>query len=348
MSGANNAAAIFALALSPDDENKYVAIAGAGPKTSDVAVLERSTGKMVHHGLAIPSKEEQAKGVQVNAIWSMAYALDGKSVAFGDSFGGVWIWDFKEAPKRLGKHPNKPVVGTTNKVRFVHFFDNHTLVSVAENGTANRWDPSKGPQNPDPLKDFDTEGNAIFRVALSPDEKWYAVAVKKPLVVLRSVDGDATKNRKIKIKQSEFARAVAFDVKSDRLAVSIGGRLSQEGFLMEAPDHIAFYDLKDRDAAPKGPPTSLYRAWFFAFHPGGKDVAIAAGENHEVTLWNLADMDQPVSVMAGAGKSLWAVALSADGYQIAFRDQRNPAECLIPTTAARDRGAFSIRRSENG
>ena len=35
-------------------------------------------------------------------------------------------------------------------------------------------------------------------------------------------------------------------------------------------------------------------------------------------------MDKPVSVMAGVGKSLWAVALSADGNQIAFRDERDP------------------------
>src|SRR5438128_1197486 len=36
--------AIFALALSPDKENKNVAVAGIGQPTSTVAILERATG----------------------------------------------------------------------------------------------------------------------------------------------------------------------------------------------------------------------------------------------------------------------------------------------------------------
>ena len=40
-------------------------------------------------------------------------------------------------PQRLGKHDRQ---GQVNKVRFVHFFDDNTLVSVAEYGSAKFWD----------------------------------------------------------------------------------------------------------------------------------------------------------------------------------------------------------------
>ena len=261
------------MALSPDDENKYVAIDGFGVKTSDVAVLERSSGKMVHHAVAVPPK-----GEQTNSLWSIAYAPDGGSVAFGDSFGGVWTWDFKELS--TARQTFRPAaVGTTNKVRHqLHLLtnavdfrrrgerDSESLGSVRE--------PSL-----DPLKNFDTEGNAIFRVALSPDEKWYAAApANKPFVVLRSVDGDPAKNRKIPLNEGEIARAVAFDLNSERLALSIASRLEKKkGFLMEAPDRLAFYNLNSKLVEPEGP-HDLYRAWFFAFHPNGKEVAIAAGQ----------------------------------------------------------------------
>ena len=59
-------------------------------------------------------------------------------------------------------------------------------------------------------------------------------------------------------------------------------------------------------------------------------LAIASGENHGgQSLAHSTTGSSPFSVMAGAGKSLWDVGLSADGNQLAFRDQRNP-EALDP------------------
>jgi WD40 repeat protein len=328
--------AIFALALSPDKENKHVAIAGLGPLTSAVAVLERATGKVLHQTYAKPTDGEQA-----DAIWSLAYAPDGKRVAFGDSFGGVWIWDFTNDARLVARHGHKR--DKTNKIRLVHFYDEETLLSVAEDGSIRRVDLLPQGVNVKALDPFETNNKTIFRVTISRDKKWFAAGIEGNFVLLRSLDGK-TKHQ-ISLQEREFPRAVAFDRDSERLAVSIGRTSSESPFYMETEDRIVFYDLNGKPTAPEGP-RGLYRAWFIAFHPNKKDVAIAAGENHEVTLWRLADMREPVSVMSGAGKALWDVALSTDGSQIAFRDQRNP-KALDPNARAQGPWrAFDLLRRE--
>jgi hypothetical protein len=53
-------------------------------------------------------------------------------------------------------------------------------------------------------------------------------------------------------------------------------------------------------------------------------LAVAGGDNHEVTLWNLGKPREPVRVLRGDGRGLWQVALSADGKYLGFQDQRDP------------------------
>jgi WD40 repeat protein len=312
--------AIFALALSPDDENKYVAIGGLGPRTGDVAVLERSTGKMIHHGTAR----------QGNAIWSMAYAPDGQQVAFGDSFGGVWTWDFTRDPVRLGKHPDPLAADETNQVRLVYFADRNTVVTIAERGSICQWDATKPDATPKAVEAFGTGGRPIFRVTVSPDHQWYAAAVdpnpklqganRNPVVLVRKAGSKQTPIA-ITFTNNERARAVAFDPESKRLAISVSRPPEGNRYAMDGDDHICFYNLEGQRLKPDGP-QGIFRAWCIAFHPNNKDFAIAGGENSDVTLWNLARMDQPVSTMTGVGRALWDVAVSTDGKQVAFRDQR--------------------------
>jgi WD40 repeat protein len=323
--------AIFALALSPDEGNKHVAIAGLGQPTSTVVVLDRATGKMLHRTVAGTLKGEK----DPNSIWSLAYAPDGQRIAFGDSLGGVWLCDLTAKKNsegqlpcsRLYQHPvpKKDETKETNVVRLVHFFRKNELYSVAEDGSVRRYDldTKKKPTEEEPFKIGD---HALFRAAVSPDEKWIAVVTKGPVLIVRSVS-DPTKGRRFTLGAREFGRAVAFDPSSKRLAVAVGRTLDQR-FYMEDQDRIDFYDLENNFDKTEGP-SNLYRAWYIAFHSNGKDIAVAEGENHEVKLWRLnektkcLDRDaKPVSVMVGAGRALWDVAISEDGKQIGFRDQR--------------------------
>ena len=56
-----------------------------------------------------------------------------------------------------------------------------------------------------------------------------------------------------------------------------------------------------------GPPHT-YRAECLAFHPREKYLAVADGDNHEVTLWDLDKPTEPAAVLRGAGSCLWGVA----------------------------------------
>src|SRR5262249_13049720 len=53
----------------------------------------------------------------------------------------------------------------------------------------------------------------------------------------------------------------------------------------------------------------------------GDRLAIAGGDNQEVTLWDAAAM-QRLEVRGGTGSGLWGVRLTADGRYLAFNDKR--------------------------
>src|SRR5450432_269453 len=125
---------IYAMCLSPEPEQPWIAVAGFGLNVANLVIIERATGKLVA-GL-----DPQTQVVTT----ALAFAPGGKQLAYGDDDGRIWLWNYqlgdgeKAVPQpqatQVGSHGIRP--GTTNRIRLLHFFDNSKLLSVAEDGHA--------------------------------------------------------------------------------------------------------------------------------------------------------------------------------------------------------------------
>jgi WD40 repeat protein len=307
--------AIYALALSPDQGGRRVAVGGFGVRDSTVAVIDRTTGHILHTVRPQGKPDEN-----FYAVRAVAFAPSGDQVAYGTTDGSVWLWDFK-TNHLLGKHKGKAVF---NRVRLVHFLDDKRLLSVAESGEVLRWDLAASPPTPTALAPVRVEDYSCYRATLSPDGRWLAAAAKGPVVAVRSLDGKQRKD--IRLEKGQFPRGVAFDPRGRRLAVSIGTIPDPDrpGFHVEGDDRIRFYDLTASPPTATDGPRHTYRAESLAFHPDGGHLAVAGGDNHEVSLWDLLHPDRPAGVMEGDGTCLWGVALSPNGRHLGFLPRRDP------------------------
>src|SRR5262249_18832222 len=124
---------MYALALSPDRESRYVAVAGQGLTVGAVAVLDRLQGTIKHITTRLPKGKHGTN-------WAIAYAPSGKQVAYGSQFGMIWVWDLADGapaePRLLGRHDGPEYT----YVRAMHYLDEHHLLSVAETGQVLLWD----------------------------------------------------------------------------------------------------------------------------------------------------------------------------------------------------------------
>src|SRR5262249_9332902 len=103
---------IYALAISPDQEHRYVAIAGLGLFTGTAVVLDRVKGQVMH---ALTDMKNPP-----SAIRALAFSPSGKQLAFGPTDGSIWVWNLnRDKPndtRQLGKVAGK---GQFNRVRLL-------------------------------------------------------------------------------------------------------------------------------------------------------------------------------------------------------------------------------------
>ncbi len=303
--------------ISPDGQR--IVIGGVGAATPTVALMELSNGKILD--LALPPNDPTGN---VGAFWASAFAPSGRRVAFGGD-GSVWIWELDSHTfHRLGKPDSDASFDT---VRLLRFTDEDHLLSLVEDGRLLRW--TIGAATPDLVMDLKFP---VFRAEISSDGRWLAAAAKGPLVTIRSLVNDQFLDIKLKgfenfrpgRKDGEYANALAFDPKSNRLAVAVGSLVPGTEFAVDADDRIVIYDLGQNPPAASDRLPHHYRADRLTFSPDGGFLAAAGGDNQEVTLWDLAHAAEPASVLRGAGSCLWDVAFSADGQSFGFRDERDP------------------------
>ncbi|HYT94203.1 MAG TPA: hypothetical protein VEL76_36135 [Gemmataceae bacterium] len=337
---------IYAMALSPGDSRK-VAIGGQGMSSAggSVAVIDRLTGKIEHAFIG-------SVKVRQGTVWSMAFSPSGKQVAYGCQDGSVWVWDVEDGrkaePRRLGvqkvdeERSAKHLGGKLNYVYFLHYLDARTLVSVGWHGQVCRWNIPPPGAEATPQVMFKFETPALYHgIALSPNGRWLAGVSDAGgfrFVELRSYP-DGRQSQKVLLPDREYPHSIAFRPNSTELAVGVRVVAQPEDgatFFKETIDKVYLYDYDPRKQTRtllEGV-TPTYHPEAMTFNPDGYHLAIAGGDDHEVTIW---DIDQRrevkgkkekvrgvhVSQVDGPGKTLWAVGLSPDARYLAFKDQRN-------------------------
>src|SRR5205085_5108605 len=169
------------------------------------------------------------------------------------------------------------------------------LLSGTADGHVLKWDLRKDDAKPAELFRFsgeEAETNSWYRIVLSPDGKWLAGGgLDKGLstIVLRSFpDGKTTKRIELDHEKREFPRSLAFDPSGSRLAVGVN-HVSKKAFYNQPDGQVRIYDY-----GREGAPTSVgkqfpctYQVEGVAYTPDGKRLALAGGDNHEVTLFDV-------------------------------------------------------------
>jgi WD40 repeat protein len=330
--------AIYAMALSPDQEQRYVAVGGYGLKTGMLAVLDRVTGETYAAMTDIKSDVD-------HTIWSAAFSPDGKQVAYGADDGTVWRWSLDQNYSvQLGKHATNE---RFNFVKFVAFLGKDKLLSVAQSGHVLLWDLTLNPPQAKELFRFDMP--SVFYVALSPDHKWLAAAADKDLKMLvevRSVDGKEW--RVWSTPFGKFAHSLAFDPQSQHLAVGTRNVAQKVTFYKELGGNVFIYDLNNPAALPREGPSVQGRAERMAFHPDGELLAVAGGDDQEITLWNLRqNPPKLLHTIRGQGRSVWGLTISTDGRFLGLRQEKEP-DPRSPNHLAKETAwrAFDLHRRQ--
>lgn len=340
---------IKALAISRD--GKRIVVGGYGVLVKSIAVIDWEEGEAGRIVAMHPREPEKVTDfANYSTVMNAEFSDDGKSIAYGTADGSVWLWepyaDPARAPRRLVKHESMIDYGTNtpsgfNRPRLIAFLNSGNVLSVAQSGEVFSLDPT-GENKPmrrklinlekkdveyryqeEYLRERSSYPDGVYRAALNHDRSWVAIGVNGPLAACFSLAEPWVPAKYVELGKREFVRAIAFARDSSRLAISIGSVPAAADFSIEANDRVALIDdpLKKNWKLSDGPPHA-FRADALAFHTDGR-LAVAGGDNHEVTLWNLANPKSPQSVARGAGRNLWGVRISTDGKAIGFQAQRN-------------------------
>lgn len=307
---------IYALALSPDRDHQHLVVAGYGLRTGAVVVLDRTSGDVKR---ALP-----LSAIDTYVIWTLAFSPSGDRIAYGDDNGTVRIWSWKDAktgavttlrPASAGKSPGK--------VRLVAFLEENQVLAVTENGAVTQW--NLGAQSAARLL-FQFQSTNLHRVALSPDKRFLAAAAqsRRDNVEVRALRGGESRFAPPPGAE-DLPQSLAFDSRSQRLAVGFRTVPASAAFYKETGYKVSLYDLSQQALRPFPGPRVSYLPDALAFHPDGNRMAVAGGNNDEVTLWDLRRLERPVGpVIRGPGRAIWDVALSRDGRYLGYRTQRTP------------------------
>jgi WD40 repeat protein len=331
------------LAVSPD--GRKFALGGYGMKPSTVVVVAREQGRL----LAITWPESRNGIDDFNVVHSVAFHPDGERVAFGTADGSLWIWKPEKlaketkgrafnSPLRAGKHEalkNPDGKAEYNFPRRIWFPDANTLVSVAQSGQVLQCkidgNLTSVPAAPIPegktlfnVNDGQAKRYRVYRAEVSTDGKYLAAASAGPQVVVRNLADNST--NAIAFEENQFPRSIAWQPKSNRLAVAVANVLLAEPgkprFFADTHDTLRYFE---DGGAKAGKSFALNgRAECLAFHPKEPRLAIAGGDGDEVTLFDADTVGKPLSSIRSQGRKPWGLKISQNGNVIAQQIERDP------------------------
>ncbi len=338
--------AIYAMALSPNDGGKRVAIGGHGLINGLIWVIDRATGNLLH-----AMDRPISTGVTTYLIWSP----DGKYTIHGTELGEVFRWE----PASNSSSP-QPFAGERkpgNRIRGLAFLkDGKQFLAATREGKVFLYHGDRLKEAPRLLHHFDMQ---IYRAELSPDHRWLAVLLSAPagadprhhqvqLFDLQQLLRETTQAKPIALNlpraagQPRFPTALAFSDDTSLLAVGtqqLHLPSDQVKYRPVVAGQVFVWSLKD--SPPRRSNLVLkvgYNTDSLAFRPRTQQLAVAGGPNHEVRLFNLAAGPQPLSTRRSPGSAIWRVAFSDNGKYLLWSEQMK-AEPSGPN----DRGIESWR-----
>lgn len=349
---------IKALAISHD--GRRIVIGGYGVLVSSIAVIDPfdgDAGKILH---MYPDPRKVVQGENYYAVMCAAFSDDGKSIAYGTADGTIWLWQPGSNPRPLDEHqrmtdPTTGAKSSFNRPRLVAFTKKGFVLSVAQSGEMRAIDPTGKREayiqqliklnKQDPTDAPFVIPGGIYRAVLSPDRTRLAIATLGPLVAGFDLRDEPDPPRYVRLDNNHFVRALAFHPDGKQLALAVGHVPPNAVFSIEADDQIKLIanPLTAEWRLAAGPAHS-FRADALAFHPKDGRLAIAGGDNHEVTLWDLAKPRTPQSVARGVGRNLWGVRISADGNAVGFQPKRDASSVDPNKRGAGDFLAFSLEK----
>jgi WD40 repeat protein len=305
---------IYSAAAFRDRAKKLkIALAGWGRETGQVAILDFETGA-VDHVL-------DPQDGNVFAVWSLAASPGGEQIAWGAGDGTVWVWHpgDKKASPLGGPLPPREKRSANNRAHFLTYTGEHRLVSSTHDGRVVEWDTSRPSAKGHELFSFDMDG--VWMAVLSPDRKWIAARGDSRKVEIRSFPDGRSKKEVGPLPEGTVPQAVAFDPDGQRLAVGVSRNAHDSAFLYELNGEVQLYDIGGARPKMTGRlPMTLY-ADVLAFDPSGQRLAVAGGDNHDVTLWDVAS-EKVLFRLPTPGHCLWNAALSKDGKLLGVKDHR--------------------------